>query len=701
MRSDASNSSGRVAQRIWPLVLAAIATVVVAGCTPGSAPTLAGSSFPRSLHFAPLAADQGSPNCDPVQISASSVGPAGGPAPTYVVASEDGLQLFADCTRIGVSANDGDSWIVRRVAVDVFAATISASGTILALGFLPANNSISQLESSDGGRSWTRNQLTGSIPSSSDSLTCSPSGLECLAFPSLMDSWSDYCPTPMGAPLQPPRPYLPSFLYRRGQGWDELPALPSGFLVNGAAISAAGTIWMTGQVGSRGELLSSSDGGAQFNLAITTSVPLSGVSFDGDQGMVVGGSAVCLQGKQQSEAEVAYSSSDSGASWAAELDTHTGSQSLTAVQIVASGVAYATGTYHDVTDGTCGEVTFSNCFSRLLVTKDEGRTWVSAWGGSQLPFYGLQDFASGSAKELVAVANAGLVTSSDGGANWTFRPELGAPEVTSAQFFPADPSDGMALAEIGPTDVTLRTSDGGQSWTLSPAPVPTGLDSTAWVSLKVGYEVADRGQLLRTTNAGRSWQQLSWPYSRDQPRLVNFQSRDVGWAEVQIGARDVLLVMTTDGGHSWRKVGTGLDPEWAAALSRGGTEEQLRLSTHGWVLTAGGPKVEAHHKLAHWKDPLAGALQPGGWIWVTGSLEGYTPTGCGACGPVIWLGNRRGAMWQYRSPDGTAGITSIGFASHQRGWLIANSTIYTTKDGGRNWSPIELTFSGPGLSSGT
>jgi photosystem II stability/assembly factor-like uncharacterized protein len=257
----------------------------------------------------------------------------------------------------------------------------------------------------------------------------------------------------------------------------------------------------------------------------------------------------------------------------------------------------------------------------------------------------------------------------------------------------------MALAEIGPADVTLRTSDGGRSWTLSPAPVPTGLGSPAWVSLKVGYEVSVRGQLLRTTDAGRSWQKLRWPYSRDQPSLVYFQSRDVGWA--QVGGRDVLLVMTTDGGRSWRKVGTGLHPDWAAALSQGRTEEQLRLSTHGWVLTAGGPKVEAHHKLAHWKDPGAAALQPGGWIWVAGSLEGFTPTGCGACGPVLWLGNGSGAMWQYRSPDGTAQISSIGFASHQRGWLIAGGSIYTTKDGGRAWSPIELTFSGPGLSSGT
>jgi hypothetical protein len=141
----------------------------------------AGGHFPRSLHFAPLASNRASPGCDPVPVSASSIEPAGGPAPSYVVASGDGLQLFADCTRIGVSANEGDSWTVRRVPVDVFAATISASGTILALGFLPGDHAIFQLESSDSGRSWTRHQLTGLSPSRSDALTCSPSGIECRA----------------------------------------------------------------------------------------------------------------------------------------------------------------------------------------------------------------------------------------------------------------------------------------------------------------------------------------------------------------------------------------------------------------------------------------------------------------------------------------------------------------------------------------
>lgn len=702
MTSNATNRSGRAAQLGLTSALVLILSLAVAGCAPGTGLTVAGGHFPRSLQFAPLAANQAGPNCDPVQISASSLEPAGGPAPTYVVASGDSLQLFADCTRIGVSSNDGTSWVVRHVPVDIFAATISASGTILALGFLPGDNAIFQLESSDRGGNWTRYQLTGSSPSSSDALTCSPSALECLAFPSLMDSWSDYCPTDtaMGVPPEPPRPDLPTFLYRSGHGWEELSALPAGFLVNGAAISSLGTIWMAGQVGNKGELISSSDEGTQFHLALSSSIPLSGVSFDGGQGMVVGGSAVCLQGNQQPEAEVSYSSSDSGASWTPELDTSAGSESLTAVQLVAPGVAYATGTYHDSNDGSCGGTSYSNCFSQLLVTRDDGQTWVSTWGRSQLPFYGLQDFAAASANELVAVANAGLVTSRDGGANWIYRPELGAPDVTSAQFFTIDPSDGLALAEVGPADVTLRTKDGGRSWTLTPAPIPTGTGSPDWVSLTVGYEVSVLGHVLLTTDAGRSWHRLNWRYAGDEVGLVHFQSREDGWGAVQLGGTKELLVTTRDGGRSWRRVGTSVNPQLTAELSQGGNEEQLLLSSHGWSLSVDGLKVEAH-QLAHWKDPGAAALQPGGWIWVAGSLEGFTSTGCGACGPSLWLGNSKGAMWQYRSPDGAAGISAIGFASHQRGWLIAGSSIYVTRDGGKDWSPIELTFSGPGLSSGS
>jgi photosystem II stability/assembly factor-like uncharacterized protein len=219
--------------------------------------------------------------------------------------------------------------------------------------------------------------------------------------------------------------------------------------------------------------------------------------------------------------------------------------------------------------------------------------------------------------------------------------------------------------------------------------------------LTVGYEVSGDGVLLRTSDAGRSWQSLGWSHPGKQVDWIYFQSRADGWAAFETGPNEDLLAMTSDGGRSWRNLGTDFDPRWAAAIGQGDTEEQLRLSNHGWSLSVDGLRVKAHHQLAHWKNPIAATRQPGGWIWVAGSLEGFTPKGCGDCGPAVWLGHSNGAAWQYRSSDGAPQITAIGFTTHRRGWLIAGGTIYTTQDGGRDWSPIELTVSGPGLSSGS
>lgn len=111
-----------------------------------------------------------------------------------------------------------------------------------------------------------------------------------------------------------------------------------------------------------------------------------------------------------------------------------------------------------------------------------------------------------------------------------------------------------AVVTTGRDGALLVTHDGGQTWT-HPAPLTThALRGAVWADSATVYIPTDSAQLLKSTDAGRTWQILPFGvdvgggsiFSVNPPHLV-FTSAQVGYF-----VSGDWFVRTTDGGVSWQ-----------------------------------------------------------------------------------------------------------------------------------------------------
>src|SRR4029077_17669078 len=148
------------------------------------------------------------------------------------------------------------------------------------------------------------------------------------------------------------------------------------------------------------------------------------------------------------------------------------------------------------------------------------------------------------------------------------------------------PDVGWVVADFEAGDyAVLHTIDGGASWT-SQLSAPTGgnqqyvkfFDTMAGVFALVGT----RPVLNRTTDGGRTWTATPALGKRSTVLSWSFVDSDRGWmlADPDTGTRPRLF-STEDGGFIWRDLGPPVaDPEVAFSA-------QFSFLTTGWLATPG------------------------------------------------------------------------------------------------------------------
>jgi photosystem II stability/assembly factor-like uncharacterized protein len=128
----------------------------------------------------------------------------------------------------------------------------------------------------------------------------------------------------------------------------------------------------------------------------------------------------------------------------------------------------------------------------------------------------------------------------------------------------ADKSLLLDLARAGPRVVAvgerghiLRSADAGRTWTQSPVPASANLTAAWFADEKNGWAVGHVETILRTTDGGESWELVHFAPENPQPLLdVCFADASRG---VAVGAYGVVFV-TTDGGAVWSQVPFEPDP---------------------------------------------------------------------------------------------------------------------------------------------
>ena len=237
--------------------------------------------------------------------------------------------------------------------------------------------------------------------------------------------------------------------------------------------------------------------------------------------------------------------------------------------------------------------------------------------------------------------------------------------------------DSMVVWASGHGATWLRTTDGGRNWTARVMPGDSALEfrdvhardeHEAWL---LAADPGDRSRIYHTEDAGQSWQ-LQW--TNEEPAgfydCFNFwdERRGIAYGDAVAGALRILL--TEDGGKSWRRVADERLPE--------------ALPSEGGFAASGTCVVTA----------------PGGGAWIAaGNTEKAR----------VFRTTDYGRSWSVSDAPVLAGegagLTSVSMADTRVGTAFGGSLLVSdthtddvvrTSDGGRSWTPLpHLMMLGP------
>ncbi|VAX38554.1 hypothetical protein MNBD_PLANCTO02-1213 [hydrothermal vent metagenome] len=288
---------------------------------------------------------------------------------------------------------------------------------------------------------------------------------------------------------------------------------------------------------------------------------------------------------------------------------------------------------------------------------------------------------------------------------------------------------------VGDRGTIWKTIDGGNHWTLQPAPVKSSLKSLCFLTDKVGWIAGgsteeftqlSKGVLLFTSDGGKTWQQ---PTNMPLPTLykIKFFTLKHG---IAVGAASVKqnssVYTTSDGGKTWEVIPGEQTSQWRVAdfmTSKNGIvagrQGEIAIVGNGRVLKSNIPGmgrrglkgVKLNRDFSGWLVGDGGLLlktKNGGVAWgplfskslpysVRKIFDFQTVTTykkhvwvAGQPGSIIWHSADDGLHWQPQKTKQSLPIKSLHFANEQQGWGVgAMGLILKTVDGGKIWKGIK------------
>ena len=247
-------------------------------------------------------------------------------------------------------------------------------------------------------------------------------------------------------------------------------------------------------------------------------------------------------------------------------------------------------------------------------------------------------------------------------AQWiTINPSLSNGLLNDVAFF--NPSDGIAISNLGEI---ASTADGGNTWSILSQPVTTSLNA---ISLSpthsVAYIVGHKGVILKSTDAGRTWQQIQFSSTSDL-YAVDFISDSYGFI---VGKQ---TYKTTDGGNTWLSQNT-----YAPGILHG-----IDVVTEGTVFAVGeqGTVVRTSDGGSSWIQNYVGSTNTFKDIYFVDALHGCISgtqsfyTDVGGTGSM-------GGVWT-RTPGPSSQLSFYGSI----GYCSSGDTIKKSTNAGMDWT---------------
>lgn len=206
------------------------------------------------------------------------------------------------------------------------------------------------------------------------------------------------------------------------------------------------------------------------------------------------------------------------------------------------------------------------------------------------------------------------------------------------------------------------------------APVPTwfSLQGIAAISATEAWAASaplldDVGELVHTTDAGRTWRVV------DMPRQVNavfFTDAIHGWAAGN------GFFHSTDGGQTWIQ-----DNDFGTIY------DLFFLDTnHGWASGNGSVTYYTTDGGLHWNAVGAPGGSTIGSIWFNDQLNGWAVNLDG----LIFHSTDGGSSWTLQTTVHGTNMQMIQFFDLQEGWVIGGDDFFHTTNGGQTWAQSQV-----------
>lgn len=389
-------------------------------------------------------------------------------------------------------------------------------------------------------------------------------------------------------------------------------------------------------VGDNGKLLKTTNGGSVWSeLTSPTTKNLIGVTFMNlYKGFIYGNDGVL------------YKTTNGGTSWSqVNLNTANKLHDLKFVNSLVGMIVADSGLVYKTTDG--------------------GNTWNKKYIPDTLDLFSISFLSSNTA--IVCGEKGVMQKTTDGGESWDnlLVDRLGYVSLNSVNF--VNSNDGYI--DLSPDTLYLKTTNGGKNWFYQS--IGDSVNKVFFINGSIGWAVGDSGKILKTINAGSTW---NWIESNTTVDLVNLSFIDEynGWCTGDNG----YLLVSTDGGLNWLSQNVGSDNNYLQVL--------FTDANNGWVITDGAEILKTTDGGANWNfqsNPLEKNLEK---LFFWDNQNGW---GIYGDNQIIKTTNG-GNEWELIN-TGYTNIKDIYFVDNNHGWAAGDNIVHSS-DGGSTWVHQDL-----------
>ncbi len=303
----------------------------------------------------------------------------------------------------------------------------------------------------------------------------------------------------------------------------------------------------------------------------------------------------------------------------------------------------------------------STCFSGFTYAVEVRQfLWHKAYFYN---FYSVCPLKSG---DVWAVGSNGMICHMKDNYKWDIQESNLHGNLYSVSF--VDAENGWVCGQNGQI---INTTDGGKSWQVQKSGIKTHLFSIIFKNSRKGWAVGEFGTVLNTNDGGRNWHAQGKKVDKIYNNIY-FYDTEYGWIVGEFGT----ILHTVDGGKNWIKQKNPLGEKTLFNVYFSDRENGWATGMDGTILnTKDGGKNWSAVKSSI-KENLMCIQVIGNNGWIIGLKGTY-----GMLDKDVWSDQT------HRVPT-RAWLKDCVFINEKTGWIAGSvGTLLHTLDGGETWLP--------------